>query len=92
MEAVGVAQDFYSVVHQEGRVVVVINPDHEFGRSVWRPLQERTDADGRALRTQLELVLLAAARAELAVGPGQAAVVDQLRRAWSDALAAFLRR
>jgi len=92
VEASGVAQDFYTVVHQEGRVVVVINPDHEFCRSVWRPLQDRTDADGRALRTQLELMLLAAARAELAVGAQHGPVIDQLRRAWSDALAAFLRR
>jgi hypothetical protein len=80
--------EFYSVHLRRGVVRVTMNSDHPFFWRVYRQLADDTD---KAHRDVVERLLLAAARADLeAVTSGERRYVVRLRRAWGDALAAFL--
>lgn len=81
---------FFSVVHQEGRLVVVINPDHQFYRQVYKPLLDSEQKRDKDLLTNVELLLLSAARAEASLAEEVGPAALHLRREWSDVLAAFL--
>ena len=71
--------------------MLVLNPDHPFYKLVYKPLLESEDQRDVALRTSIDLVLLAAARAEaLLEGKDALKVAEQLRADWSDTLATFL--
>lgn len=69
---------------RRGELVVTFNRQHPF-------LDELAQPAGRAdrMRQTLELVLLAAARAEVR-GDGQRAALSKFRRRWGNVLAAFL--
>lgn len=80
--------EFYSVQLRAGVVKVTMNSDHPFFGTAYERL---CHADGRAERDIVERLLLAAARADLeATTAWERKYVSRLRRAWSDALAAFL--
>jgi hypothetical protein len=82
---------FFNYARAEGKLVLVLNPDHQFYRVVYRPLLESEDQRDVALRTSIDLLLLAAARAEaLLEGKDALKVAEQLRIDWSDTLATFL--
>ncbi len=82
---------FFNYARTEGKLVLVLNPDHPFYRLVYKPLLESEDQRDVALRTSIDLVLLAAARAEaLLEGKDALKVAEQLRADWSDTLATFL--
>jgi len=69
----------------------VLNPEHPFYRAIYRPLMESDKKEFEAIRQQLDLLLLAAARAEaLAATRTERESVMRLRRTWSDTLATFL--
>lgn len=57
---------FFSFAITNGRFVLVLNPEHPFFRKVYRPLSELETPEAKQARTHLDLVLLAAARAEAA--------------------------
>mgnify|MGYP000214896137 CR=1 FL=1 len=82
---------FFSTVHEQGRLLLVVNPEHEFFRHVYEPLQKLETPEARALLTQLELVLLASARAEAALAPQVTETLQRHRAEWSNVLATFLR-
>ena len=92
VEAVGKSHDIYSFQRAANQLVLVVNPDHPFHGAVYKRLAEAEDQGGRDLREALELTLLAAARAEAAADPRDAAVLEAFRRRWSDTLAAYLTR
>ncbi|HEY1694671.1 MAG TPA: ATP-binding protein [Polyangiaceae bacterium] len=81
---------FHSFRHQN-RLVLVLNPVHPFYKKVYRPLSEHDHELAKSLRGQLELILLAAARAEALASKGrnQREIAKQ-RLAWSNAIASFL--
>ena len=82
---------FFNYARAEGKLVLVLNPDHPFYKLVYKPLLESEDQRDVALRTSIDLVLLAAARAEaLLEGKDALKVAEQLRADWSDTLATFL--
>lgn len=82
---------FFNYARAEGTLVLVLNPDHQFYRLVYKPLLESEDQRDLALRTSIDLLLLAAARAEaLLEGKDALKVAEQLRVDWSDTLASFL--
>lgn len=82
---------FYSFVAKDSQFVLVLNPDHPFYRTVYRPLVEREKKESDSLRQQIDLLLLAAARAEaLATSAKERETLARLRRAWSDTLATLL--
>jgi len=84
---------FFTYVVTNGHFVLVLNPEHPFYRHVYRPLLESETVEAKQARTHLELLLLAAARAEAGTvkSGGRGAVMEQRNR-WSDILATYLNR
>lgn len=80
---------FFNYVHDGGRLVLVINPDHPFYREIYKPLADADNPRDQQLRAKLELLLLAAARAA-AASKCRNPVLAQYRVGWSNTLAAFL--
>ena len=82
---------FFNYARDEGRFILVLNPEHPFYRLVYKPLLESENPRDEAVRSQIDLLLLAAARAEaLLEGKDAARLAEQLRNGWSDTLATFL--
>jgi hypothetical protein len=82
---------FFNYARDKGRLVLVLNPDHPFYKFVYKPLLESDDARAGTLRSQIDLMLLAAVRAEALLEGTQALqLAEQLRNGWSDTLATFL--
>jgi hypothetical protein len=81
-------REFYSVRCSCGSIVVTVNTNHPFFTEMYQVAETR----GGCAPDQLDRLVLAAARADLeARGPMQRKHVENRRRAWSDAIAAFLR-
>lgn len=86
--APAVDQDFFSVRLTERTLLITINADHPFCRMIFERDTSKVNA---AERLGLELLLVSFARAELEMrGTRESGVSRKLRRAWSDALAAYL--
>jgi len=84
---------FFECAREDGNLKLVLNPDHPFYKRVYSPLLDATDGPARAVRTQLDLMLLAAARSRAAVDDEAAIrVIDEMVLRWSDTLATFLDR
>jgi hypothetical protein len=82
---------FFNYARDEGRLVLVLNPEHPFYKLVYRPLLESDDPRDEVVRSQIDLLLLAAARTEALVeGTDSVRLVEKLRHGWSDTLATFL--
>lgn len=81
-------REFYSVRCSRGSIVVTVNTNHPFFTEMYQVAEAR----GGCSPELLDRLLLAAARADLDTrGPLQRKHAESLRRAWSDAIAAFLR-
>ena len=83
-------KDFYSYARGDGELVLVVNPDHPFYKHIYRHLAEGDTPKERLLRTQIELLLLSAARAEAEDEAAGGEAGARHRRRWSDVLATFL--
>lgn len=82
---------FFNYARDKGRLVLVLNPEHPFYRFVYKPLLESDDPSDQTVRSQIDLLLLAAARTEALLEDQEALkIAEQLRTGWSDTLAAFL--
>ena len=82
---------FFNYARDKGRLVLVINPDHPFFKVVYKPLLESDDPRDVALRSQIDLLLLAAARTEALLEDGDVLqFAERIRNGWSDTLATFL--
>ena len=82
---------FFTYAMKEGAFVLVLNKDHQFYRKVYLPLVENETTANKDLRASIELLILAAARAEAATAKeSHREVLGQARKAWSDNLATFL--
>ena len=82
---------FFNHARQHGRLILVLNPQHPFYKQVYQQLAESDRPCDQQLRTQLELLLLAAARSEAAEdNPRAIAQLERQRQLWSDTLATFL--
>lgn len=82
---------FFTYAHDGHRLVLLLNPDHPFHSKIYRPLMESENAQDTEVRVKLELILLAAARAEAAGGKASSGrLAAEHRAVWSRALAAFL--
>ena len=58
---------------------------------MYKPLLESDNSKDEAIRSQIDLLLLAAARTEaLLEGTDKLKIAEQLRAGWSDTLATFL--
>lgn len=81
---------FFAYAHDGRRLVLLLNPDHPFHSKIYRPLVDSELSADTEVRVKLELVLLAAARAEAADNANSSRFAAQHRAAWSRTLAAFL--
>lgn len=82
---------FFNYARDKGRLVLVLNPEHPFYMLVYKPLLESDDPRDEAVRCQIDLLLLAAARTEALLENRDALrVAEELRNGWSDTLATFL--
>lgn len=80
--------EFYAVRVTRSSIVVTVNTDHPF----FTEIHQRASQPGGCGLDRVERLVLAAARADLeARDRGEREHTTRLRRAWSDALAAFLR-
>lgn len=82
--------EFFTHARGDGQFLTAINPHHAFFKKVYRPLAESDDPRDKVLRGQLDLLLMAAARAAAALGPSAAATLKKFEKEWSDTLAAYL--
>lgn len=82
---------FFDYARDNGRLLLVLNPEHPFYKLVYKPLLESEDPRAETIRSQIDLLLLAAARTEaLLEGTDAVKLAEQLRSGWSDTLATFL--
>ena len=82
---------FFTHALKDGLLVLVLNPEHPFYKKVYKPLIENETKENRELRSQIDLLLLAAARAEAAATrDSQRETLAQFRKVWSDNVATFL--
>lgn len=85
------AAEFFTHAFVNGQFVLAVNPNHTFFKKVYRPLSESDDPRAKALRGQLDLLLMAAARAEAAIaGKIKPKDLERFRKEWSDTLATYL--
>ncbi|MHC4395730.1 MAG: ATP-binding protein [Planctomycetota bacterium] len=83
--------EFFCFAIKNGHFILVINPEHPFYRKVYASLIDESKSELKELRCQVDLLLLASARAEaLANNKGQRELLKKFRRDWSDILATFL--
>jgi hypothetical protein len=83
---------FYNFVLDDNRLILAMNSEHPFYRKLYRLLNADTPANGEAatIKTQIDLLILAAARAEVSLGAAERRTLQKFRRLWSDTLATFL--
>ena len=82
---------FFNLARKDGQLVVVLNPEHPFYKIVYGQLLDSDSPHDTAIRSQIDLLLLAAARNEaLLEDPKVIEIAEQLRSGWSDTLATFL--
>jgi hypothetical protein len=72
--------------HTGGKIVLVLNSEHAFYKRIYAPLAEAADPAQQKLKQHLDLMLLAAARAE----SGRNKTVDDFLVSWSNVLHTFL--
>jgi hypothetical protein len=78
---------FFHTYYDGVRVILALNTDHPFYKRFYKPLADREDPQATLLRRQIDLILLAAARAE--ISSGQEKGVHFLDE-WSNIVSTFL--
>jgi hypothetical protein len=82
---------FYVPSIVRDKLKVVLNRDHHFYTQVYQPLLDAASVESSRALEQLQLLLLAAARAECGLNSKEERhVAEKLREAWSNVLTAFL--
>lgn len=82
---------FFNYARDDGRLILVLNPEHPFYRIVYKPLLESDNPKDKTVRSQIDLLLFAAARTEALLENNETLkLAEQLRTGWSDTLATFL--
>jgi hypothetical protein len=84
---------FYNFVLDDNRLIVAMNSEHPFYRKLYRLLGSDAPANGETpakVKTQLDLLILAAARAEASFAAADRRTLQKFRKLWSNTLATFL--
>lgn len=83
--------DLFRVLRGDGRLVLVLNPDHPFHKRVYKPLADSENQRDVEMLCNLQLLLLSAARASVSpTGRHQQDLMRDFLHRWSDVLATFL--
>lgn len=81
----------YDFVYADGKFVMLLNEEHPFYKRVFAPLAQSDQEHDRVLCQQLQLTLLAAARAEATcTTAAERSAMSRFRDAWSKGLGMFL--
>ncbi len=84
---------FFEGHQNNGQVVLQLNPHHPFHKALYKMVRDSDNAEMKSVGTLLDLVLLAAARAEVSDSPAaDAKAVQAFKKRWSEALAVFLKK
>lgn len=84
-------KSFFVPVLGEQEIIVLLNEDHPFNQCVYSPFVRLSNQNAGITLQHLELLLLAAARAECTVSPtDKLSVIKTLREEWGKVLATFL--
>ena len=71
--------------------MLIVNPEHPFFKVVYGKLLDSDSPHDIALRSQIDLLLLAAARNEALLDDQRSIeVAESMRKGWSDTLATYL--
>ena len=82
---------FFNFARDSGRLLLVVNPEHPFYKVVYSKLLDSDSLHDNVIRSQIDLLLLAAARNEALLEDQEVMkVAEDLRKGWSDTLATFL--
>jgi hypothetical protein len=82
---------FYLPSLTREKLTLTLNRDHNFYQKVYRPLIKAEHVNSAMVLNHLQLILLAAARAECSLRSKEEKLAAQrLRETWSNALMAFL--
>ena len=82
---------FFNYARDNGRLVLVVNPEHPFFKVVYGKLLDSESPHDIALRSQIDLLLLAAARNEALLDDQRSIeTAESIRNGWSDTLATYL--
>lgn len=82
---------FFKPMNADGAVIGVINPRHQFHKTVYGPIVSGKEVNQMDVASALQLVFLAAARAELSfTDPEQKAAIEAFRQEWSHAMDVLL--
>jgi hypothetical protein len=82
---------FFNYARDDGRFVLVINPEHPFYKIIYKPLLDADSPAEAALRGHIDLLLIAMARTEaLLEKETDIKVAEAIRKGWSDTLATLL--
>ena len=82
---------FFNYARTNGRLLLVLNPEHPFYKIFYSKLLDSDSPHDEAIRSQIDLLLLAAARSEALLEDQEAVeVAEYIRNGWSDTLATFL--
>jgi hypothetical protein len=83
---------FYKPLHAHGGIITVLNPQHSFYKRLYLPLRDSGFPDAEKLSIALQLLLLAATRAEAGMTSTLAKrVLEKFRRSWSETIDVLLR-
>lgn len=83
--------EFFNYARDEGQLLLVLNPEHPFFKIVYSNLLDSESPQDIAFRSQIDLLLLAAARNEALLDDQHAIkTAESIRKGWSDTLATFL--
>ena len=84
-------RSFYLPSFSHGKLFVILNEEHSFFQRFYEPLSRADAVQARHVLEHIQLLLLAAGRAECAMKTSdEKNVVRRLRESWSNALTAFL--
>lgn len=85
------SDSFFTTVRSDGRLIMVLNSDHPFYKRVYRRMIESDSEEVKLIRSQIDLLLLAAARSEAASEAApQREAIGCHREAWGRVLASYL--
>ncbi len=84
-------RSFFVPLLTEQEIIVLLNENHPFFECIYSPFMRLSNQDTRLFFQHLELILLAAARAECTISPAdKQSIIKTMREEWSKVLATFL--
>lgn len=84
-------QSFFVPFLAEKEIILLLNKNHPFYECIYAPSVRLSSQDTKLIRQLLELMLLAAGRAECSVSPvDDDSVIKKMREEWGRVLATFL--